>query len=188
MPASLPRCRSEGRPRPLRGDDAGASEVVGYILAFGITSMMLVASFLTFNAARSRTEDRILQVEASSLAHRVADAVVQIGLYQERHPTGAATAASGRLRLDLPSSIENRGYRIELCDPAAGAAANAKCGQSVCASGGAAKVARVQLGNSYADESLLGIPAKAGCVTGGSLFITFDSTVNPIANPALVSA
>src|ERR1051325_3214679 len=106
MPASLPPSRSEPTGAALRADERGVSEIIGYILTFAILSTVLLIAMLTIAAANRQAEQRVLEVEAASVAHRVAAAVVEADLYLNA-PNRAATELL--LRLDLPASFGRDG-------------------------------------------------------------------------------
>ncbi len=105
MPAS--RRTSE----TLRHDDQGVSEVVGQILMFGILSMVLILSMLSFNIAKESTEERVIATSAESIAQRVASLVIETALFGEKFGEQDVSLES---RLNLPQRIEGREYSIEL--------------------------------------------------------------------------
>ncbi len=104
MPASRPTSESN------RHDDA-VSEVVGQILMFGILSMVLILSMLSFNIAKERTEDRVVESTAESIAQRVASLVIETALFAEKFSDQDVDLES---RLALPSRIEGRSYTLEI--------------------------------------------------------------------------
>lgn len=127
MPASTPRWSSR-RPAPgigprrvLRSDDAGVSEVVGFLLTFAILSILLVGSMIAFNVAQERAEERTVGLQMESVAARVAGLIVQTSLLAEQQ--GASTALA--YTVDLPPELEGRAYEVRVeaagrptgCDP-----------------------------------------------------------------------
>jgi hypothetical protein len=127
MPRSTPRSPSRRlRPAParriLRRDDEGVSEVVGYILIFGILSVVLVLSMVAFNAAHSVARERAVQLRAESAAARVAGVVVQTAILAEQESGSSPEVA---YRIDLPDDLEGEAYELFL-DPACTVAATCR--------------------------------------------------------------
>lgn len=119
MPRSTPRSPFETGRRPvlrrgLRRDDRGVSEVVGYLLIFGILSVVLVLSMVAFNAAHGVARERAVQLRAESAAARVAGVVVQTAILAEQE---SASAPEVTYRIDLPDDFEGEPYEMFL-DPA----------------------------------------------------------------------
>lgn len=116
MPASTPRSPSEGGPRPhrplraLSSDGAGVAEVVGYLLVFGILSLVLVLSMSAFGVAQQGAKERVVQLRAESAAARVAGVVVQTSILAEKQGSGAAVS----YLVDLPEQLEGLDYRVAL--------------------------------------------------------------------------
>lgn len=107
------RCAS-----PCRSDEQAVSEVVGYVLIFGILSMILILSMLAFAAVQDRAEAAVVAIEGESIAQRVASAVVNAALFAERHPANASYLQP----IDLPTDLEGNAYVIHL-EPASGSQA-----------------------------------------------------------------
>lgn len=160
MPASPPPSNSErSRRRPaFRHDDDAVSEVIGYVLTFAIISGVLVISMLTFNVARERTADRVLEVEAASVAHRVAAAIVEAGLFVERQTTAGAPPTALYLVLDLPDSFQNKPYTIAITS---------------CAS---PTTVEVKVGAFTASEPLLGVNAACATLSGGPVAVVLSGS------------
>ncbi len=113
MPGSAPPSTSEphGPPgRRLAGDESAVSEVVGYILIFGILSMVLILSMVAFGAVQDRAEARVVLLQADSAAERVASATVDAALFAE---TYGASANFSQAVL-LPDDLEGRAYTVTL--------------------------------------------------------------------------
>ncbi len=170
MPASPPPCNSEAR-RRLGSDASGVSEVIGYILSFAILSTVLLVALLTFNSARAQAEERVTEVEVASIAHRVAEAVIQVGVYAEAH---AGSSPEVTLRLELPAGIGSRGYSVDLCTMSGTSCSKVPCDPS--GAGTAANAVRVTSGSTKAYESLLGISAKVSCASAGRIAIVYSTT------------
>lgn len=176
MPPSRPPCNCDAAPRALRVDERGVSEVIGYILSFGILSTVLVIAMLAFNTARDQAEDRVIEVEASSIAHRVAAALVEVQAFGDAHPS----TESIRLLLELPGTLEGRGFTIDLCELSSSGSA---CVDDPCDNMGiAANAVRVTSGEVAVVQSLLGVSAVKACVNSGAVAIEFD----PAASPSLL--
>jgi hypothetical protein len=101
----------------LRGDSAGVSEVIGYLLVFGILSMVLVLSMSAFSIGQEAAQSRAVQLRAESAAARVAGVVVQTAILAEQQGTSAAIA----YLVDLPQDLEGAAYTVSL-EAAAGTA------------------------------------------------------------------
>lgn len=118
MPASTPRSPSSGAPRhpgPPRaragGDaDAAVTEVIGYLLVFGILSLVLVLSMSAFGVAEEGAKERVVQLRAESAAARVAGVVVQTSILAEKQGSGAAVS----YLVDLPGQLEGTDYQVSL--------------------------------------------------------------------------
>lgn len=118
MPESTPRCPAEtarhhAPRRVLRGDSEGVSEVIGYLLVFGILSMVLVLSMSAFSAGQESAEQRAIQLRAESAAARVAGVVVQTAVLWEKQHTATSDVAVAYL-VDLPQQFEGADYVIRL--------------------------------------------------------------------------
>lgn len=78
---------------------------------FGILSVVLVLSFLTFSVAKDAAEERVIETHADSVAQRVASMVVEVSVFAEQH---ADRDVFLETTLELPQQIEGRSYRIDL--------------------------------------------------------------------------
>lgn len=106
----MPASSSEANPpRPFRRDDVGVSEVIGFLLTFGIISMILLVAMLGFNNAQKNAEQRLIEIQGSGAAQRVAAAAVDVALFAQDNPYEIAIA------LDLPSELEGISYNVFLC-------------------------------------------------------------------------
>jgi hypothetical protein len=88
---------------------------VGYLLVFGILSLVLVLSMSAFGVAEAGAKNRVVQVRAESAAARVAGVVVQTSILAERQGSGTTVAYF----VDLPEQLEGLDYRVSL-EPKAG--------------------------------------------------------------------
>jgi hypothetical protein len=112
MPTSEPP--SNSRParvtRGLRRDEAAVTEVLSYILTFGILSVVLVMSLVAFESERQEKADDIARLQADAAAQQVSSIIVETSLFRERQ-TGTATM--DRI-LELPYDFEGRNYKVRL--------------------------------------------------------------------------
>lgn len=90
-------------------DDRGASEMVGYMIAFALGSMILVLSLTAFNTMRDHSGEMVADRAVSEMAHRVAFAV------EESLSSGADFPDSDFSRtLRLPAEVSGHTFTIEL--------------------------------------------------------------------------
>ena len=86
------------------------SEVVGYLLVFGILSALMVMSMVAFGVAQELAQERAVQLEAESAAARVAGVVVQTALAAEQEGSSLSVAFD----IDLPDQLEGHDYQVYL--------------------------------------------------------------------------
>lgn len=94
------------------------SEVVGYLLVFGILSALMVLSMVAFGVAQGLARERAVELEAESAAARVAGVVVQTALVAEQE----GTSVSVTFDIDLPDQLEGADYDVYLEAAATGGA------------------------------------------------------------------
>ena len=116
MPASTSAWPRKARPptgprRTLRGDSSGVSEVIGFLLTFGILSFMLVMSMVAFGAAAEGAQARAVALHAQSAATRVAGVIVEAAVLAEQQ---GAAEPSLAYSVELPESLEGHEYVIRL--------------------------------------------------------------------------
>lgn len=92
----------------LRQDESGVSEVVGFILTFGIISTILLLSMLAFIGIQDTVQESIVDQRARSASQRVAAVAVDAALLAETY--GSETNFTHRLA--LPDSFEGYSYTI----------------------------------------------------------------------------
>lgn len=110
--ASPPEAKAHPGPRrTLAGDSAGVSEVIGFLLTFGILAAMLVMSMYAFGAASRGAREQAVELHAQSAATRVAGVVVEIAVLAEQHGASAPAVAYA---LDLPNNLESYDYDIAI--------------------------------------------------------------------------
>lgn len=109
----MPTCASRS---DCSDGDAAVSEVVGYLLVFGILSAILILSMVAFNLIQDRAEENVAAIEGESIAQRVASAVVNAALFVEDNydPAAPATAPTYLQPIDLPLAVQGRDYSIAL--------------------------------------------------------------------------
>lgn len=103
-------------PRParrLRHDERAVSEVIGQILALGITSTLLIATLWGFAAAKDNATERAVIVQGDAMLQRISATAVQAALFAEQHQD---TGVRYEGRLELPHDLEGHRYTIDL-DP-----------------------------------------------------------------------
>jgi hypothetical protein len=94
----------------LARDEQGVSEVIGYILMFGILSIITVFAMLTFATAHAAAQDRVVELRADSAAERVAGIVVTAALFAEAHQN----EGTFERRIDLAPQFEGREYTVSI--------------------------------------------------------------------------
>ena len=90
-------------------DESGVSEVVGFLLTFGIIATILLVAMLGFNDAQQRAEVRLVEIQGASAAQRVASAAVDLALFAEDNPYDTAVA------IDLPTELQGFSYSVQVC-------------------------------------------------------------------------
>lgn len=176
----MPPCRSD-RSRPtLARDDAGVSEVVGFLLTFGIISMILVTAMIGFGSAQQRSYERVAEAQASSIAQRVSGVLVDAALFLEG--TDCSSLARLSLLLEVPATVANRGFLVQLNDTAGtvvvstglttpqSASLFGAAKDSACAPGGDTRPRLCPVSSSY------------DAANGGNLYVVFDGSCLGVAN------
>ena len=103
MPRSGPNCASDA-----------VSEVLGAILTFGITSVIVLVAMLGFDAVQDEAGQRAVGVEALAIADAVAGDMESFGRFLEQH--GESVDQYER-HLGLPDGFEGSSYTIDLAFP-----------------------------------------------------------------------
>jgi parallel beta-helix repeat protein len=89
----------------------GISNVIGYLFSFAIASMVMFTSVLITRNIMDETASRVGDLQAQSIANRVADAVLEaaaVGI--------SISPEEYRKTLDLPIYIANRDYYVEITE------------------------------------------------------------------------
>lgn len=100
-----------GRMAGKAPDERAVSEVVGYLLVFGILAVVLVLSMVAFNILNERAQTSVVHLEAESAAQRVASSAVNAALFAETHDAATSTYEHP---LDLPTDLEGHAYTVYL--------------------------------------------------------------------------
>lgn len=99
--------KSRRAPRERTDDDEAVSEVIGFIMMFALSAIILIFTLRAFDITHTRTREASAEVQLQGLADRVSSRVVQAGLVAERYPN-----ATLEVRVDLPESVEGFGYTV----------------------------------------------------------------------------
>lgn len=115
MPASKSD-RAHSRPPRIGRDDEAVSEVVGFLLTFAIIATVLVVAMLGFSDAQSRAERRVADIQADSIAQRVAGVMVEAALFLEKQDCTApgCNDAALSLLLELPPTLQGHAYQVRI--------------------------------------------------------------------------
>ncbi len=98
-------------PASRRHSDDAVTEVVGQILIFGILSVVLTMSLVSFNVAKHSAEERILASTADAYAQQVADLVIDTAVMTAQFQ---GSDIDVQAIVDLPDVIQNRPYTVDL--------------------------------------------------------------------------
>lgn len=156
MPASS---SDATRPR-LAGDEAGVSEVVGFLLTFGIISAILLVAMLGFNDAQQRAEIRLIEIQGSSAAQRVASAAVDLALFAQENPYNTSVA------IDLPAELQGISYAVALCQT--GSASGCDDGAAFCTDFACPYVKVTSFRGEPQRQSTFLLAGMSFCTTGNS--------------------
>lgn len=88
-------------------DDAGVSEVVGFILSFALSAVFLLIALGTYYQASHNTDDVVTGVELKAVADRVATRIVDAGLIGQEFPN-----ASLNITMELPQTANGHSYVV----------------------------------------------------------------------------
>lgn len=93
----------------LLGDTRAVSPLIGYILTFAITSMLVLTVIWTSSDVLDRRHKAAARLQLEDLAHRVANAVEEAF-----HVVDANPDADYRKRLPLPREVRGFAYVVEV--------------------------------------------------------------------------
>lgn len=88
-------------------DDAGFSEVIGFILSFALSAIFLLIALTTYYQASGNTDNVVTGVELKAVADRVSTRVVDAGLLGQEFPN-----ASLNITMDLPQTANGHSYKV----------------------------------------------------------------------------
>ncbi len=94
--------------RQLSRDDRGVTEVIGYILTFALSAIILLISVQSFTVARENSDAVTTAVELKAIASRVATHVVEAGLISQEFPNSTYDVT-----INVPQDLNGHGYTIE---------------------------------------------------------------------------
>ncbi len=92
---------------PRVSSSEAVSEVIGFLLAFAVTSLIIGGSLVAMADLQQRSNERFAKQEADAVAHQIAAEILDLA---ERTPPGG----TGNRTLDIPHTIQGRTYTITL--------------------------------------------------------------------------
>lgn len=100
-----------------RADDRAVTEVLGFILMFALSALILIVSMRAFNAAQANSNDLVAAVELRNVANRISSRVVQAAIVSQEFPH-----ADYEVTLKVPAEIAGYRYSVKFRDrdPVAG--------------------------------------------------------------------
>jgi len=104
------------------------SEVIGYILTFFVSFLLLVVALYGFNVVADRQNDLAVEAHFRDIAQRVAGAVLaaaEVGLDRARGDTSAPSQALTHIQhLRVPLKVRGESFSVRLTDTAVEVVAN----------------------------------------------------------------
>lgn len=94
-------------PRAMARREEAVSEILGYILMFALSSVILVVSLQSFTSAKQGSEDIVSSVEMRSLADRVSARLLEASKVAQEFPN-----ATYNITLRVPTTIGGETYRV----------------------------------------------------------------------------
>ncbi len=107
-PSKEPAPRAPATRGPRCGDDAAVSEVIGYILMFALSAVILTASLQAFTITQERSDKLSAGVEMQGVANRVASRILQASLVAEEMPNATFHAT-----MRLPDVLGTHTYYVQ---------------------------------------------------------------------------
>lgn len=95
--------------RRFRSDDRGVNEIVGYILTFALSAIILLISVQSFTVARQNSDSVITAVELKAIANRVATRVVEAAQLSQEFPN-----ATYSVTINVPQDLNGHPYYVQL--------------------------------------------------------------------------
>jgi len=99
--------------RHLYNNKKGISNVLGYLLSFAIASIVMVSAVIITSGIINNRTAAVAELQAQSIANKVADAIVEAVTVDQSMPEGDYTKT-----MDIPLDIAGRQYYIEITDAA----------------------------------------------------------------------
>lgn len=96
------------RARELQRDDRAVTEVVGFLLMFALSAVILALSLRAFDVTQDHADRLASGVEMRSVANRVATRIVQAGVFSQEVPNATFT-----VDLRLPEQIGDFAYYVK---------------------------------------------------------------------------
>jgi hypothetical protein len=93
--------------RVFRRDDQAVTEVVGYILTFALSAIILLISVQSFTVARQNSDGVVTAVELKAIASRVATRVIEAGLVSQEFPNSTFTMV-----INIPQELNGHEYTV----------------------------------------------------------------------------
>lgn len=94
-----------------RGDDGAVTEVIGFILMFALSALILIVSMRAFNAAQANSNDLVAAVELRNIANRLSSRVVQAAIVSQEFPH-----ADFDVTVKVPMDIAGYHYSVRFRD------------------------------------------------------------------------
>ncbi len=146
----------------FRRRDSGASEVIGFILMFLISSFLLVVAMQSFADSQEVSDDTVTSVELKNVAARVASRVLEASIVAQDFPN-----ATYEIKLRLPPPPDGRDYEIKLTPTDV--------------------LATATKGNAEATTTTYKLDAISGLVLSGTVYswqedivIRYEPTIDPV--------
>jgi len=95
----------------LLRDEAAVNEVLGFILMFALSSIILIFSLRAFTTAQDSSNDLVAAVELKNIANRISARLVQAGNVGQEFPQ-----AEFKVVIRLPDEIAGYRYTIQFRD------------------------------------------------------------------------
>lgn len=89
--------------------DEAVSEVIGFILMFALSSVILLISVHSFTAAKNDSAAVLAAAEMKSIATRVSSRLVEAGLVSQDFPE-----AKFNVTLEMPRQVAGYEYKVEI--------------------------------------------------------------------------
>lgn len=98
--------RTKGR---LRRDEEAVTEVIGYILTFALSAVILLISIQAFNVARNNSDAVVTAVELKAIANRIAQRVIEAGQISQDFPNATFSVV-----VSVPQEVNGHGFYVEI--------------------------------------------------------------------------